>query len=276
MTNPQHSSEFSEKDRYAAFLQAPTHSQVGVKGVEIWNRSYIQQLAGTPTHVAESPERTVFGKRMENLLKQALISSERFEVAAENIQIIHEGVTVGELDFILHDLELSRLVHLELAVKFYVYDPTISGELNRWIGPNRRDSLVRKVHKLQNHQFPLLYRTETQKVLKTLSLPDLPWSQALCFKSLLFVPEYPASPLVNHDAVKGHYVHLRDFRPHYNSKFFLPDKRDWICEPSAHTPWVSYEQISSEIKELAQHQRAPLCWMKSPDGTVESFFVVWW
>lgn len=276
MANTQQSSEFSEKDRYEAFLNAPTNADAVFEDVDLWGRSFLQQIAGSPTHVTESPERTVFGKRMENLLKQALQTSERFEVAAENIQIIHKGVTLGELDFILHDLELNRLVHLELAVKFYVYDPAISGELNRWIGPNRRDSLVRKVNKLQNQQFPLLHRTETQQVLKALDLPNLPWSQALCFKSLLFTPDDLTSPKVDHVAVKGHWVRLRDFRPHSESRFFLPEKYDWICDPIFQTTWFSFEEIRSKLEELAQRQRAPLCWMKSPDGAVQRFFVVWW
>ena len=40
---------------------------------------------------------------------------------------------------------LSKILHLELVYKFYLYDKNLGEkEIERWIGPNRSDSLLEK------------------------------------------------------------------------------------------------------------------------------------
>jgi len=54
--------------------------------------------------------------------------------------------------------ENNKPIHLEIIYKFYLYDPSIGlTQLDHWIGPNRRDSLVKKLTKLKQKQLPLLY-----------------------------------------------------------------------------------------------------------------------
>lgn len=232
----------------------------------------VTQLSGIVPH-------NVFGKRMEQLLKHAILASERYDVIAENIQIIENNLTIGELDFILHDLAQNRLIHLELAVKFYVYDPTLPEEMQRWIGPNRRDSLVRKLDKLKSHQFPLIYRPETQSTLQNLDLPDLPITQALCFKTMLFVPEGQQTftpEVVSPNALSGTWIRYSDFHHLRGNSFYLPEKPEWICDLSSNKTWNDLEQVRVEIEDLISRKRSPMCWMKYPDGQTERFFVVWW
>lgn len=222
---------------------------------------------------------SVFGKRMEQLLKHSVQSSDRYNVIADNIQIIENGLTIGELDFILHDLRENKLIHLELAVKFYLFDPTLPGEEQRWIGPNRRDSLDRKLLKLKSHQFPLLYHPETQNTIRNLDLPDLPIAQALCFKTMLFVPEYQINvtpEYLNPKALSGTWIRLSDFQYFRDHLFFLPDKPEWICDPTEHITWNDYDQTHLQLKALITRKRSPMCWMKSPYGQTKRFFVVWW
>ena len=78
------------------------------------------------------------------------------KILAENVQIQNEKTTVGEIDCIL--TTAKKPVHLEIIYKFYLYDKSVgTNELEHWIGPNRRDSLVSKLNKLKDKQLPLLY-----------------------------------------------------------------------------------------------------------------------
>ena len=90
----------------------------------------------------------------------------------ENVQIIEDKKTIGEIDFIIENITTKQLIHMELAYKFYLFDPTISSEtVNNWIGPNRNDSLKEKLEKLASKDV----KTITYKAFQ----PDSPggeWS----------------------------------------------------------------------------------------------------
>ncbi len=93
------------------------------------------------------------GKLVEEFVFEVFTLSKSIEVVAQNVQINKEKISVGEIDCILK--ELDQLIHLEIVYKFYLYDESIdteqlNGELNRWIGPNRNDNLVKKLTKLKD------------------------------------------------------------------------------------------------------------------------------
>ncbi len=78
----------------------------------------------------------------------------RFKLYAHNHQIIEEGRTLGELDFVIEDLVQNRLIHLELACKFYIQTKPEMG-LFGMVGINKNDTLGRKWEHLQNHQLQI-------------------------------------------------------------------------------------------------------------------------
>jgi hypothetical protein len=45
----------------------------------------------------------------------------------ENIQVIEDKKTIGEIDFLLKK-NTKQVIHMELAYKFYLFDPSISSE----------------------------------------------------------------------------------------------------------------------------------------------------
>src|SRR5690606_12766576 len=98
-------------------------------------------LAGSPSLLTNF----VLGKRSESFFELALTHSEGFQVIAQNIQIQREKITLGEIDFLIEDCTGNRQFHVELVCKFYLYDPSLDRELDRWIGPNRKDSLLQKI-----------------------------------------------------------------------------------------------------------------------------------
>jgi hypothetical protein len=96
------------------------------------------------------------GKYVERFVSYQLQQDESIKIVSENIQIQQNKITTGELDCVL--FKNHSPIHLEIIYKFYVYDSTVGKtEIEHFIGPNRKDSLVEKLTKLQEKQLPLLY-----------------------------------------------------------------------------------------------------------------------
>lgn len=84
------------------------------------------------------------GKMNEFLFGCLLEKSNNYEVLDRNYQFIQNGVTVGEIDFLLKDLRSQEIIHLELATKVYL---SVS---EGFVGPNMKDNLMRKVAKFDD------------------------------------------------------------------------------------------------------------------------------
>lgn len=237
--------------------------------------SLINDLKGI-TH----PRNSVLGKRMESFFEVAIKHSERYRLIDSNIQIIQNKRTLGEIDFLVYDELKKKVLHIELVYKLYIYDDKLFPEINRWIGPNRKDSFSEKLDKLKKRQFPVLYNEETQKYLAELGLKQEKIEQQLCFKARLFTPSYFAIPEatgINPRCHTGKWYRFSEFLsfPWEDNLFFSPTKRFWSSPPDTNEEWLSYSEIVKTMKILFEKQKAPLIWMKTKTG-YKSFFVVWW
>jgi hypothetical protein len=220
------------------------------------------------------------GKQIESIFSAILTSSKNYTVLQEGLQIMDKKTTIGELDFIIKDEPSNSIFHLELVYKFYLYDPKVSLiEVEKWIGPNRKDSLNHKLEKLKTKQFPLLNKTQTQNTLDTLNL--IVDEQKLCFMANLFVPIslYSTHFLeINNKSIVGYWLSLGDFIKlnQNNSKFYLPHKNEWGIVPDESVEWSSIIDIEVLIKSAHERKFSPLCWIKQLDNSYEQCFVVWW
>lgn len=227
------------------------------------------------------PANLVLGRRIEYFFRYYIDEFSRHRTLAANLQIIQEKITLGELDFLLQDKISAEISHVELVYKFYLYDPSISTEMERWIGPNRRDSLVRKLDRLTRHQFPLLYRKETRETLKSLQIDPQEVSQKICFKAHLFLP-YSQPDLkptgVNAECISGRWLHYLKFtkREFGDHLFYLPKKENWPVDPKFNKQWLDYEEIYPQLQHLLLLKHAPLIWMKTGVDSFDRIFVVWW
>lgn len=61
--------------------------------------------------------------------------------------------TIGEIDFVLLNPATDYLLHLEIAVKFYLAVPYEREMV--WVGPSLQDNLQRKLVHLEHNQLPL-------------------------------------------------------------------------------------------------------------------------
>jgi hypothetical protein len=226
----------------------------------------------------ELPTNIRLGHLAEKIVSELIKSSLNYKVLYEHFQIIEDQKTIGEIDFIIENRIEKKLIHLELAYKFYLFDPSISIDpINNWIGPNRNDSLSEKLDKLKKKQFPLLYHRCTASVFDTIAIDTV--SQALCLLVSLFVPyefKTKLSP-VYEKAIKGYYLDLETFLSLDNpeTSYYLPSKKEWGMDPFENEIWKPHKEIEDQIATSIKEKQAPLCWQKHK-GTYISFFIVWW
>ncbi|MEM6719613.1 MAG: DUF1853 family protein [Bacteroidota bacterium] len=260
--------------RITSILKA-THLDTALTGIPTF---YLSELQITTLPEVELPQNRRLGHLVERIVSELINASENYTILHENLQIIDDKHTIGELDFIIQHKQTTAITHLELAYKFYLYDPTLSSKtIECWIGPNRRDALHEKLQKLQQKQFPLLYHEVTQSKLPNISVENV--TQKLCVLTYLFVP-YNQKIQFSEEyqkVIKGYYVDFHTFIQLHDEEnvYYLPTKKEWGIDPAEHTIWLDYKATQTEIKLQLQHKHTPLCW-KRHQNSYEQFFVTWW
>jgi hypothetical protein len=191
-----------------------------------------------PAHLAgflrERADRRV-GHYFENLVHYWLKHLRQFEIVAHR-QIVNDSErTLGELDFILRD-EAGRLMHWEVAIKFYLLTKAADGQTPRYLGPNTTDSLDRKIERLLKHQLPLSERVygnvETRRAF---------------VKGRIYHPPSagqgaPGLPELHPSHLKGTWLHRGGFVPFVEKRvpeacaFALLAKPFWLTPPVVRFP----------------------------------------
>ena len=262
------------KSRIASILKANSLDS-SITGLPTFNLS---QLNLATDQEFQLPTNIRLGHLAEKIVSELIKSSTNYKVLYENVQVIEDKKTIGEIDFIIEDINTKQLIHMELAYKFYLFDPNISSEpINNWIGPNRNDSLKEKLEKLKRKQFPLLYHNCAKSKINNVEIDEA--SQALCFLVSLFIPyEYKASfnPIYE-KAIKGYFLNFETFNrlDHSAKTYYLPSKLEWGMDPSENKNWTEFNGVEKFINTSMKKKQALLCWEKCKDSYL-SFFIVWW
>lgn len=262
------------KSRIASILKANS-LDFSITGLQAFNLS---ELNLTTDLDFQLPNNLRLGHLAEKIVSELIKSSSNYKVLYENVQVIEDKKTVGEIDFIIKEIKTKQLIHLELAYKFYLFDPNISSEpINNWIGPNRNDSLKEKLEKLKRKQFPLLYHNCTKSKFSNIDIDEV--SQALCLLVSLFVPyEYKTSfSPIYEKAIKGYYISFETFISLDNSAktYYIPSKKEWGMAPSENQIWTDFNSVEKHIKTSIEENQAVLCWQKYQDSYL-AIFIVWW
>lgn len=246
-----------------------------ITGLQTFNLSELNLVAELDFPL---PTNLRLGHLAEVVVSGLIKLSTNYEVLYENVQLTEHKKTVGEIDFIIADNDNNRLIHMELAYKFYLYDPKISSEtINNWIGPNRNDSLKEKLDKVKNKQFPLLDHGSAVLAFDKIELTQV--TQTLCLLVSLFIPfEYKESFSSAYEkAIKGYYLNIEKFlrRDHSQKSYYLPAKREWGIDPSENKTWSKFNDMEQRLHDSISEKQALLCWQRAKDS-YESFFIVWW
>ena len=75
-----------------------------------------------------------------------------FELIQHRATLYQGKITIGELDFLVKNHATAKIEHWEVAIKFYLGHAPLN-DAWRWLGPNDRDSLGRKLKHLAEQQF---------------------------------------------------------------------------------------------------------------------------
>lgn len=138
-------------------------------------------------HVDASRGRRL-GLYFESLWHFFLESDPGAVLLAHNLPVRDGGRTVGEFDCLYHCQTSGQIVHLELAVKFYLHAGTGSGGSDDrradWLGPGRRDRLDRKLNHLATHQTRLADHAAAQHLMEARGL--MPGRREVAVKGRLF------------------------------------------------------------------------------------------
>ncbi len=218
-----------------------------------WLTPIKKQVKQSPQKVLELLKETInssnryrLGEQFEHYWKVAFLLHPHFDLIEFNLQVIINQKTIGEFDFIVFDKVRNKFIHVEVALKFYLW---ATSPMNQWIGPNANDRWHLKQHKLLNHQLKL---SKQQEVALWLESKSLVIEQSVgLVKGRVFVPNGSALSLdfsndvsMNIDGLnQSNQVHfyftLKDFLAHLeknqNESGFIKwqwlDKSDW-CLPN--------------------------------------------
>ena len=228
------------------------------------------------------PKKIRLGHQMEYVFKQLISHSKKYEIVLHNLPIKSGNRTIGEIDFVLRDLNTDELLHVELTYKFYIINLEISEPIHRLMGPNKRDMFFAKMEKIKNVQFQLLHSTEGVKALSDSDISHNIITHQTCYKAQLFVPfgkknKANIQPL-NLNCICGYWLRFGDFNTSMFKSFlfYIPFKSEWVIEPHADVPWRDHYESLIDINLRMLNENAPLVWMRKSENEFEKFFVVWW
>ena len=272
----------SIKSQYSGFLNSSLlWENNSLFGLTQFDLPYSEVMVSDITSIS-IPKNEVLGKRIEHFFEYLINTSGAYQIILKNKQIFKNKITIGELDFLLEDIQQKQIIHIELVYKFYLYNPEKSDiELERWIGPNRTDSLLEKITKLKTKQLPLLYRPESIVALNEIGVNIKNIKQQICFFGNLFIPialKNKSFPKLNNHCIVGFWIALKDFTSEkYGSNvYYIPQKKDWIAKPKHHRDWYTYDAIQEPLNIQLSKKRSPLLWIKSKGDFFSKCFVVWW
>lgn len=256
--------------RYKGFIDSKELLKPGVLDAYT---SYVPPTLGDSLSYYPQKDQKL-GHYCEDLLAEALKDCSSLSLRAQGLQIIEDGHTLGELDFLIEDAEGLR--HIELAYKLYL-QVQIDEEIH-WLGPNARDRLTLKMETLSKKQLALGKRAETERSLQSMGLPKIQSSHFVLWGQLFTRPNNAVlDSKINPEAQVGHWYYLEELEAEFStSKFFIPNKLDWLSPCITKVKWQSWSAAKALI--AAQHARSfsPLVWIKQPKGHMQKAFVVWW
>ncbi|WP_022952805.1 DUF1853 family protein [Leucothrix mucor] len=204
------------------------------------------------------------GHRFEALIGYWLTISPNYQILTRNLQLHHDGRTLGELDFIVRDLRSDAVIHLEVSVKFYM-GLTPQASQYYWFGPNLKDCLGKKIDHLKQHQTQL-------SVLYPELMPQTIDQRCCCVKGRLFYPEQESGTRgpngINPNHLRGvwgedvaGFVSDNDleFVPS-NSQYLAINKPQWLSEFSVRDIEKYEVAVDSDFTKVST-EKSPTCFV---------------
>lgn len=242
-----------------------------------WTRALVESLQRAPLLVGDLPEARQFdrtflsqadgkinlnarqklGHLYESALEQLLRQSLDVDVLASSLQIIDaSGRTRGEMDYVLWGQAESLLIHLELAVKFYLAYPSAAGW--RFPGPDPKDDWYAKLRRMRTHQLRLSETVLARRVLQDRYGAEVGSVRQLIYGRLFLPFDREDCPMPNWlapNAMQGRWLYLHQLNealPSLREVKLLP-KALWPVELTAELrdglPKISEEELKQQAEK---------------------------
>ena len=234
----------------------------------------IEAINACKSHFLGSYFETLFSFAIEHLSSLCIVK--------EHFQVQQAGKTLGEVDALLRDPQ-GRLLQFEIAVKFYLQRPDLAP--HDWIGPNKQDSLAKKVTRARQHQLTLLKSLAgRQAVDRILGSENEPIADKLLIFGRLFFDlnlaknwqERFTESSVQQELcgwLRLDNLALLEERYEYAK---LMTKPHWLALPEL-TQGIAMSELSSLLGGKFRHDDRPInlcCWSEKPNPKPANIFVV--
>ena len=249
--------------------------------LEVFDAAFLYKTFVLPLSKSSNSEipDVMLGRQAEAIFESIVTQSKTYTLLGANIQIQSPTKTIGELDYLLQDNKTNTHFHVELSCKFYLFDPDSRGTFaQKWIGPNKKDSLQDKITKLRDKQFPLLFDANTANHLENIGFNPSKAIQQCYLAASLYLPLGHAIqelPKAYQKCVVGFWVHYNQLVLEQHTSYAIVEKKQWLLPPNSITNWCNAKEIRNKIIESLENKKAPQVYKKS-GAVIEKFFVVWW
>lgn len=237
------------------------------------NREWILKLDTDPMELQEfikGSYKHQLGRYCEQLLQFFFIKSPYYELLAHNLQLFENRKTLGELDFLIKDVNYNKIIHIELAVKFYI--ALNKGALIQdFYGPNANDKLQNKLQ-LLDRQIKL---TEEYAPKFTEFGNPADFEKYILLKGVLFYDNNDQSqcPTTSHNQLKGtKLIYDENLELEKNAEYYFPKKREWLNLPNSAICFSAEDSILKVGDNLSMEKAIMLYKLKG--GRVERIFIV--
>lgn len=196
-------------------------------------------LASTPPLNHDYQGNSRLGFVYQYVCQQLFHSHPDYQIEAEEIQLQHDGRTLGAIDFIVRHLPTDQQQHWEVAIKFYLLKD------GRWYGPNAHDRLDKKLDRMLTHQLQM-----SQSDAFTARYPE--WHDPtphLLMQGRLYINPFDEQPVPSHclgyplnpDRIAGFWCYHHQWKRHLQEKegnlpLYVLNKPQWIIGRDANSP----------------------------------------
>jgi hypothetical protein len=222
----------------------------------------IQWLKEIDSDDLSLPSQSRLGHYYEALWVYFFQHDEQYKYIAHNVQIHQDGKTLGELDFIIFDDFQQRYIHLEVAIKFYMYyaeSNEASTDKQHWIGPNSQDNLDKKWQHLNNEQTSLTSKNACKTHLESLGIKEKPQT-AFSLKGYLFQQEnVDIKPvgLAPNNIIHTYYKNSDFIKKRFNDCYLsIIPKQQWLM--TYHNKESIRQHSQTEISEMVNLFNTPI------------------
>lgn len=200
------------------------------------------------------------GKHFEDIYTECLKNTHSISVIHDHIQVISEGVTMGEADYVVH--QDGRWKHLEIAIKFFL-KVGHQHRVENYLGPSLSDSLDRKINHLNSKQLQLFNHPAAKRRLAEKGIPNIDQCIAQIYGWLYYHIDdtHPLIPsIINPNHARGLWCETDELARYLTTlpntfRFMLPMRGEWLVAPAFQTSKIL--DTTSLLKHFKNEPQQP-------------------